>query len=56
VKQRALTIPRACLIDNSYVNLASGEKRKVTTGLKDYARVEIISGLTTSDVIINPVP
>lgn len=55
VKEKALTIPRSYLIDDGYVMLANKEKRKVTTGLKDYQKVEILSGLTINDIIIKPV-
>jgi RND family efflux transporter MFP subunit len=51
-KEKALTIPRACLLEGDYVLLANKEKRKVTTGLKDYQKVEILSGLTVNDVIL----
>lgn len=54
-KEKALLIPRSYLVDDTYVLLENKEKRKVTTGLKDYQRVEILSGLTTRDVIIKPV-
>jgi HlyD family secretion protein len=53
-KEKTLTIPRAYLQENDYVLLANKEKRKVTTGLKDYQKVEIISGLTINDVILKP--
>ena len=54
VKDKALTIPRSYLTDDGYVMLASKEKRKVNTGLKDYQKVEITGGLTTADEIIKP--
>ena len=54
-KDKALTIPRVCLVEDSYVLLANKERRKVTTGLKDYQKVEILSGLTTNDIILKPV-
>lgn len=54
-KEKALLIPRSYLVDDTYVLLENKEKRKVTTGLKDYQRVEILSGLTARDVIIKPV-
>jgi len=54
VKDRALTIPRNYLMDSNYVLLATKEKRKVTTGLKDYQKVEIVSGLTANDIILKP--
>lgn len=53
-KEQALTIPRAFLVGDSFVVLADKEQRKVETGLKDYRKIEILSGLTTSDVILKP--
>ena len=53
-KEKALTIPRTYLMGENYVLLESGEKRKVVTGLKDYQRVEIISGLSKDDRIQKP--
>ncbi len=54
VKENALLIPRSFLVDEDYVVLESGEKKKVQTGLKDYQKVEIVSGLTEKDAIIRP--
>ncbi|HJV18668.1 MAG TPA: efflux RND transporter periplasmic adaptor subunit [Sediminibacterium sp.] len=54
VKDSALTIPRSYLTADDYVILENKERRKVTTGLKDYRKVEIRSGLTPNDVIIKP--
>lgn len=53
-KTKALTIPRSYLLDGDTVLLAGGQKRKVTTGLKDYQKAEIISGITASDILIKP--
>ena len=53
-KEKTLTIPRAYLLENNYVLLANKEKRKVTTGLKDYQKVEILSGVTVNDFILKP--
>jgi multidrug efflux pump subunit AcrA (membrane-fusion protein) len=53
-KQKVLTIPRNYLIDDTYVMMENKEKRKVNIGLKDYQRVEILSGITADDFIINP--
>jgi multidrug efflux pump subunit AcrA (membrane-fusion protein) len=50
-KKNALTIPRTYLIDEHNVLLKNGERRKVVTGLKDYQRVEIMSGLSKDDHI-----
>ncbi|RYF87542.1 MAG: efflux RND transporter periplasmic adaptor subunit [Chitinophagaceae bacterium] len=54
-KQDALTIPRNYLIDETYVLLQNGEKRKVSVGLKDYQWAEISSGLGKNDIIKKPV-
>ena len=53
-KKNALTIPRLYLIDETFVLTEDEEKKKVTTGLKDYQRVEIIKGLNKNDVILKP--
>ncbi len=55
-KQEALTIPRAYLLNDSTVIGSDGNPRRVLTGLKDYQRVEIISGLDSSDRILRPLP
>jgi HlyD family secretion protein len=54
-KEKALLIPRSYLVDESFVMLKNKEKRKVTVGLKDYEKVEILSGLNIQDVILKPV-
>ncbi len=53
-KENAMTIPRNYITDENEVILKNGEKRKVVTGLKDYQRVEIISGLSKDDLIKLP--
>lgn len=53
-KQKALTIPRSYLINDSLVMVNKDEKRKVVIGLKDYEKVEIKTGLTPSDIIYKP--
>ncbi len=55
VKDKAITIPRNYLLNNEFVLLANQEKRKVSIGLKDYEKVEILSGLTTKDQLFKPV-
>jgi HlyD family secretion protein len=54
VKEKAITIPRNYLIENDFVLLANQEKRKVTIGLKDYDKVEVLSGITTKDQLFKP--
>jgi HlyD family secretion protein len=54
-REHALTIPRNYLVDETYVLLQNGEKRKVTVGLKDYQRAEITNGLKPGDLIQKPV-
>jgi HlyD family secretion protein len=53
-KEKALTIPRNYLLTDSIVLMENGEKRKVSTGLKDYQKVEILSGLSAADYILKP--
>ena len=54
-KEKAITIPRDYLVNDSMVIMADGKKRKVVTGVMDFQKVEILSGLTTSDEIMKPV-
>ncbi len=54
-KEKAMTIPRAYLLNDSLVILENKEKRKVEIGLKDYMKVEILSGLSASETILSPV-
>jgi HlyD family secretion protein len=50
-KENALTIPRAYLVDETYVLLKNNQKAKVEIGLKDYEKVEILRGVSLNDVI-----
>jgi hypothetical protein len=54
-KQKALTIPRTYIVDDSYVFTSKKEKKKIITGLKDYQKAEVVSGLSENDVIYKPV-
>ncbi len=54
-KEKAMTIPRAYLVDDSLVILANKEKRKVEIGLKDYQKAEILHGLSANETILKPV-
>lgn len=53
-KEKVLIIPRSYLMDGDSVLLENNEKRKVTTGLRDYQKVEIVSGLTVNDHLLKP--
>ncbi len=55
-KEKALLIPRNCLLEGDYVIMENGEKRKVNTGLIDYQKVEILNGLTENEAILKPLP
>lgn len=55
-KERALLIPRNCLLEGGYVMMENGEKRKIEIGLMDYQKAEVIKGLTDKDEIITPLP
>ncbi|MDO8366946.1 MAG: HlyD family efflux transporter periplasmic adaptor subunit [Saprospiraceae bacterium] len=53
-KEKAMTIPRAYLLNDSLVMLENKEKRMVEIGLKDYMKVEILSGLSANETILSP--
>jgi HlyD family secretion protein len=53
-KQKALLIPRSYLINDSLVLISKNKTKAVTTGLKDYQKVEIVNGLSASDIIYKP--
>jgi multidrug efflux pump subunit AcrA (membrane-fusion protein) len=54
-KEKALLIPRNYLWHDTIVFNANKEKVRVKTGLKDYEKVEILSGINAGDEIIKPV-
>ena len=54
-KEKALLIPRNYLINDSTVLKANGEKQIIKTGLKDYNKIEILSGLTSTDELLKPI-
>lgn len=54
-KKQTLTIPRNLVSDDNMVTLKDGTKVKVALGLKDYERVEVISGIKAEDELIVPV-
>jgi HlyD family secretion protein len=53
-KANAITIPRSYLLPGDSVIVDNGKKIKVIIGLKDYQKVEIISGITTKEFIYKP--
>ncbi len=53
-KEKALLVPRNYLIGDSMIIKANGDKVAVKTGLKDYKKIEILSGLSANDEIIKP--
>ncbi|MEZ4804368.1 MAG: efflux RND transporter periplasmic adaptor subunit [Bacteroidia bacterium] len=53
-KDNAITIPRDYLMGDTAVMLLDKSIRLVKTGLKDYQKVEILSGITESDKLILP--
>jgi HlyD family secretion protein len=54
IKKNAITIPKTYLIEGKYVLVNKDEKREVKTGLSDYQKVEIVSGLTSEETIYKP--
>jgi HlyD family secretion protein len=53
-KKEVITIPKAYLVDGTYVLVNENEKRKVTVGLSDYQNVEILKGLQATETIYKP--
>lgn len=53
-KNNALLIPRAYLLKDSLVIKSSGDTVPVKTGLKDYQKIEIISGISSNDELLKP--
>ena len=53
-KDKGLLVPRNYLIGDSVATLKNGDKKMVKTGLKDFQKIEILSGLSVSDEIIKP--
>lgn len=54
-KANALVIPRSLIFSDSMVVKSNGQKVIVKTGLKDYNKIEIISGINSNDELIIPV-
>jgi multidrug efflux pump subunit AcrA (membrane-fusion protein) len=53
-KKNSLTIPKSYLLPGDSVLIAKDQKRKVTVGLSDYQKVEILSGLQPDETIYLP--
>lgn len=53
-KKGVLTLPRHLVSDDGTVTKSNGDKVAVQTGLKDYQKIEIISGITADDELIVP--
>lgn len=53
-KEKALIIPVNYLVNDSTVLNADKKEVRVKTGLRDYNKVEILSGLTPEDEILKP--
>jgi hypothetical protein len=51
-----LLIPVNYLLNDSTVILENKKEHPVKTGLKDNTMVEVVSGLTTNDVLLKPKP
>jgi HlyD family secretion protein len=53
-KNNALTIPRSYLVEDSFVITGRNQRKRVVTGLKDYQKVEVLSGLRIDEFILPP--
>ena len=54
-KSGAMLIPRIYLLKDSMVIKSNGDTVLVKTGLKDYQKVEILSGISPDDELVKPV-
>ena len=54
IKKNTITIPKSYLMEGKYVLVNKDEKREVKTGLSDYQKVEILSGLSAEETIYKP--
>jgi len=53
-KKEALTLPRNYVTDDNFVKNINGELIEIKTGLKDYNKIEIISGITKDEQLLKP--
>lgn len=53
-KSDAITIPRSFLVDDEFVITEDKQRRKITTGLRDYEKIEVLSGLEPGEFILRP--
>ncbi|MBK6835171.1 MAG: efflux RND transporter periplasmic adaptor subunit [Bacteroidetes bacterium] len=53
-KKNAIVIPKEYLVDGKFVMISEDEKQEVKIGLKDYKKVEILSGLDSTQFIYKP--
>lgn len=53
-KERVMTIPRSYLVNDSFVLDKEGNRKRVMTGLKDFNKVEIISGISENEELSIP--
>lgn len=54
-KNNVMLLPRNFLINDSFVMKANGDKVAVKTGLRDYQKIEILSGIKPEDELIKPI-
>jgi HlyD family secretion protein len=53
-KSKALLIPRNFIVNEYFVVKSNYDTVKVVTGLKDFQKIEILKGITTTDELIKP--
>lgn len=53
-KEKALLLPRNYLLNDSVVIKGNGEKVVVKTGLRDFQKIEILSGISANDELVKP--
>ncbi len=53
-KKSVLLIPRKYVLNDSLVIKSSGDTVRIKTGLRDYQKIEVLSGINEKDELINP--
>lgn len=54
VKENVLTLPRAYVINDTFVISIDGDTIPIKTGAKDYVKIEVLEGITENEILILP--
>lgn len=54
VKENVLTLPRAYVVDDTYVISVNGDTIPIKTGARDYIKTEVLEGISENEILILP--